>query len=324
VDFQRALLGLTRRGILLAVCSKNNPEDALPVIRTHPHMVLREEQFAAMRINWSNKADNIREIAQELNIGLDSLVFIDDNPNERELIKQVLPEVMTVDLPKDPSLYRRMLEDMTDFDLLALTKEDETRVAQYQANAKRQAAKNTAASLDEYLHSLEIRVAIDLASRDALNRVVQLFNKTNQFNLTTKRYQAEDVIRFMESDEYRLYDLHVTDRFSDHGLVGIAVIRKQREEWHIDSLLMSCRVMGLGVETAFLERICSDAVRERAVRLIGEYVQTKKNQPVKEFYAQHGFSLLKDEGGRQEWTLLVAATPIKKPLWIRSETGAGT
>lgn len=324
VDFQRALLGLTRRGILLAVCSKNNPEDALPVIRTHPHMVLREEQFAAMRINWSNKADNILEIAQELNIGLDSLVFIDDNPNERELIKQVLPEVLTVDLPKDPSLYRRMLEDMTDFDLLALTKEDETRGAQYQANAKRQAAKNTAASLDEYLHSLGIRVAIDLASREALNRVVQLFNKTNQFNLTTKRYQAEDVIRFMESEEYRLYDLHVTDRFSDHGLVGTAVIRKQREEWHIDSLLMSCRVMGLGVETAFLERICSDAVRERAVRLIGEYVQTKKNQPVKEFYAQHGFSLLKEEDGRQEWTLTVAATPIQKPSWIAGGTGAET
>jgi FkbH-like protein len=324
VDFQQTLLRLTRRGILLAVCSKNNPEDALPVIRTHPHMVLREEQFAAMRINWSNKADNIREIAQELNIGLDSLVFIDDNPNERELIKQVLPEVLTVDLPRDPSLYRRMLEDMTDFDLLALTKEDETRTALYQANAKRQAAKSTATSLDEYLQSLEIRVAIDLASRDALNRVVQLFNKTNQFNLTTKRYQIEDVIRFMESEEYRLYDLHVTDRFSDHGLVGIAVIRKQREEWHIDSFLMSCRVMGLGVETAFLERIYSEAVGERVVRLMGEYVQTKKNHPVKEFYAQHGFSLLKDEDGRQEWTLLVAATPIKKPLWIRSETGAGT
>jgi FkbH-like protein len=320
VDFQRALLGLTRRGILLAVCSKNNPEDALPVIRTHPHMVLREEQFAAMRINWRNKADNIREIAQELNIGLDSLVFVDDNPNERELIRQVLPEVLTVDLPKDPSLYRRTVEDMTDFDLLALTKEDEMRVAQYQANAKRQAAKSTAVSLDEYLQSLEIQVAIDLAPREALNRVVQLFNKTNQFNLTTKRYQVEDVTRFMESEEYRLYDLHVADRFGDHGLVGTAVIRKQPEEWRIDSLLMSCRVMGLGIETAFLERIYSDAVRERVVRLIGEYVQTKKNQPVKEFYAQHGFSLLKDEDGRQEWKLNVAATPIKKPSWITIET----
>jgi FkbH-like protein len=324
VDFQRTLLGLTRRGILLAVCSKNNPEDALPVIRTHPHMVLREAQFAAMRINWKNKADNIREIAQELNIGLDSLVFFDDNPNERELIRQVLPEVLTVDLPKDPALYRRTVEDMTDFDLLALTKEDEMRVAQYQANAKRQAAKSTAVSLDEYLHSLNIQIAISPATRDALNRVVQLFNKTNQFNLTTKRYQVEDVTRFMESEAYRLYDLHVADRFGDHGLVGTAVILTHGEEWRIDSLLMSCRVMGLGVETAFLERIYSDAVKERAVRLIGEYVQTKKNQSVEDFYAQHGFSLSSDENGRQEWKLNVMATPIKKPTWITVKTGGGT
>jgi len=324
LDFQRALLGLTRRGILLAVCSKNNPDDALPVIRTHPHMVLREEHFAAMRINWKNKAENIREIAEELNIGVDSLVFIDDNPNERELIRQMLPDVLTVDLPRDPSLYRRMLEDMTDFDVLALTKEDEMRVAQYQANAKRQAAKSTAASLDEYLHSLEIQVAVDLIRRDALNRVVQLFNKTNQFNLTTKRYQAADVTRFMESNEYRVYDLHVVDRFSDHGLVGTAVVRKRREEWHIDSLLMSCRVMGLGVETAFLERICSDAKRAGAVSLTGEYIQTKKNQMVKELYAQHGFSLSKEEDGRQEWKLNIAVAPIAKPSWIISATGALT
>jgi FkbH-like protein len=207
---------------------------------------------------------------------------------------------------------------------LALTKEDEMRVAQYQANAKRQAAKSTAGSLDEYLQSLEIQVAIDFASREALNRVVQLFNKTNQFNLTTKRYQIDEVTRFMESEEYRLYELRVSDRFGDHGLVGAAVVHRQPEEWRIDSLLMSCRVMGLGVETAFLERIYSDAVREQVVNLIGEYVQTKKNQPVKEFYAQHRFSLLKDEDGRQEWTLNVAATPIQKPSWITIVTGQGT
>ena len=225
VEFQRALLELTRRGVLLAICSKNNPDDALPVIRTHPHMVLREENFAAMRINWNNKADNIAEIAEELNIGVDSLAYIDDNPNERELIRQLLPEVLTVELPRDPSLYRRMLEDMTDFDLLALTQEDEKRAARYQANAKRRVEKSVAASLDEYLRSLEIRARIGLASPDSLGRLVQMFNKTNQFNLTTKRYQAEDVTRFMKSDEFRVYDLRVADRFGDHGLVGTAVVR---------------------------------------------------------------------------------------------------
>lgn len=317
VDFQRALLGLTRRGILLAVCSKNNSDDAMAVIRAHPHMVIREEQFAAMKINWKNKADNIREIARDLNIGLDSLVFIDDNPNERELIRQLLPEVLTVDLPRDPSLYRRTLEGMTDFDLLALTKEDEMRAAQYQANAKRQAAKNAAVSLDEYLQSLEIRVSVHLASREVLSRLVQLFNKTNQFNLTTKRYQLEEVAQFMKSDDHLVYDLYVTDRFGDHGLVGTAVVRKGSDEWRIDSLLMSCRVMGLGIETAFLERIYADAVEAQVSRLIGEFVQSKKNQPVKEFYAQHGFSLLQDTDNRQDWVLDVGASPVVKPSWIQ-------
>jgi FkbH-like protein len=156
-----------------------------------------------------------------------------------------------------------------------------------------------------------------------LNRVVQLFNKTNQFNLTTRRYQADDVIRFMDSEEFRIYDLHAADRFGDHGLVGTAVVCKQREEWRIDSLLMSCRVMGLGVETAFLARIYADAARERVVSLIGEYVQTKKNRCVSEFYAQHGFSLQRDENGRQEWKLNVAAAPIQKPTWITIETREG-
>jgi FkbH-like protein len=212
-----------------------------------------------------------------------------------------------------------MLEDMTDFDQLALTKEDERRAAQYQANAKRRTAKSTAGSLDQYLLSLEIQVAIDLARREMLDRLVQLFNKTNQFNLTTKRYQAEDIARFMESESYRVYDLRAADRFGDHGLVGIAVVQRQREQWRIDSLLMSCRVMGLGIETAFLEQIYSDAVRERAATLIGEYVQSKKNQVVKELYAQHGFSLVWEEDGRQEWRLAVAATPIRRPSWIHIE-----
>jgi FkbH-like protein len=316
VEFQKALLSLTRRGIILAICSKNNPEDALPVIRAHPHMVLREEHFAAMRINWRNKAENIREIAQELNIGLDSLVFIDDNPNERELVRQVLPEVLTVDLPKDQSLYRRTLEEMTDFDLLAVTKEDEIRVAQYQANAKRQAAKGSAASVEEYYHSLQIYAAIGGASREALPRLVQLFNKTNQFNLTTQRYQTEDVARFMASQEHVVYDLHVTDRFGDHGLVGTAVVHKEQGVWRIDSLLMSCRVMGLGIETAFLDRICKDAARGQIARIIGEYVETKKNQPVKDFYLRHGFVIEREFEGRQEWSLNLSASSIKRPAWI--------
>ena len=293
------------------------------MIRTHPHMVLREEHFAAMRINWKNKADNIREIAQELNIGLDSLVFMDDNPSERELVKQLLPEVLTVELPRDPSLYRRTVEEMTDFELLALTKEDEMRVAQYQANSQRQVAKSAAVSLEEYLRSLEIGASIGEASREVISRLVQLFNKTNQFNLTTKRYQLEDVERFMDSSDAIVYDLHVTDRFGDHGLVGTAVVCKELMGWRIDSLLMSCRVMGLGIETAFLERVCADALHAKANALIGEFVPTKKNVPVKEFYAQHGFQLAKEVDNRQEWVLNLDVSKVRKPEWIRIQGNEG-
>jgi FkbH-like protein len=155
------------------------------------------------------------------------------------------------------------------------------------------------------------------ALREASARLVQLFNKTNQFNLTTQRYQAEDVGKFMASAETILYDLHVKDRFGDHGLVGAAVVRKGPGVWHIDSLLMSCRVMGLGIETAFLEQICLDAAGAGVMRLVGEFRATKKNYPVKEFYAQHGFGLLKEDEEYQEWELDLSQTTIARPAWIR-------
>ncbi len=171
VDFQEALLNLTRRGILLAICSKNNPDDVLPVLRDHKHMVLREEHFSAVRINWRNKAENLAEIAAELNIGRDALVFLDDNPVERELVRQMLPEVLVVEMPKDASQYRATLEDLTDFELLAVTREDEQRGGQYQANRKRQALEQSSGSLDQYLHSLEIRAEIGPAQAHHVERL---------------------------------------------------------------------------------------------------------------------------------------------------------
>jgi len=316
MDFQQALLNLTRRGILLAVCSKNNPEDALDVIRNHKHMVLREEHFSAMRINWHNKADNIRELAEELNIGLDSMVFMDDSPIERELIRQVLPEVLTVELPTDPSRYRMTLEELSDFELLAITKEDETRVAQYQAIRKRESVRTSSATLEEYLRSLEITTEITLATPDVLHRLVQMFNKTNQLNLTTRRYQTSEIASCLNSDEHLVYTLQVCDRFGDHGLVGAAIIHGQNDYWRIDSFLMSCRVMGLGVETAFLERFHHDA-REAGIRiLIGEFIPTKRNQPAKDLYSRHGFNLVKESDGAQFWEHDVTVSKIAKPDWI--------
>ena len=316
VDFQEALLSLTRRGILLALCSKNNADDVVPIIQNHPHMRLREEHFAAMRINWRNKAENIRELADELNIGLDSLVFFDDNPNERELIRQLLPEVLTVDLPIDASRFRQILEEMTDFELLALTKEDEERGSQYHAMKQRRNVRNQAVSLEAYFQSLEIRAQINYATQEHMNRLVQMFNKTNQLNLTTRRYQAADFARFLASKNFHLYTLNVEDRFGDHGLVGAAVVEEMGSAWQIDSLLMSCRVMGLYVETAFLYRICADAARHACRTVIGEFIPTKKNQPVERFYADHGFSLRQETEKQQFWDLDLTVKQIAKPAWI--------
>jgi len=316
VDFQEALLNLTKRGILLAICSKNNPDDVLPVLRDHKHMVLHEEHFSAMRINWRNKAENLAELAAELNIGLDALVFLDDNPVERELVRQLLPEVLVVDMPKDASLYRTTLEDLTDFELLAITREDELRVSQYQANRKRQALEQSARSLDEYLHSLDIRAAIGRAQASHVPRLVQMFNKTNQFNTTTRRYQPPDVERFLSYGEHQVYVLDVVDRFGEHGLVGTAVVREQGDTWFIDNVLLSCRVMGLSVETAVLKHIYDEACRRGVVRLVGEFIPTKKNGPCSDFFQRHGFRPDGDVGDVHRWILDPRAERIEKPSWI--------
>jgi FkbH-like protein len=316
MEFQKGLLNLTYRGILLAICSKNNPDDVIPVLKHHPYMVLREEHFAAMRINWNNKADNIREIAKELNIGLDSIVYLDDNPNECELVRQLLPEVLTIDLPTDPSQYRQALESLSDFELLALTQEDQMRVAQYQAIGKRQAMRTAAASLEDYLHSLNLQVDIALAQKEHVNRLAQMCSKTNQFNLTARRYQTADIERFLSSCEYVVYALRVTDRFVDHGLVGTAIIQKHPVHWRIDTLLMSCRVMGLTIEKAFLARIAKDARQGKAQTLIGEFIPTNKNHPVKDLYPSNGFVLMSDSVEYQLWQLDLNQSTLNTPPWI--------
>jgi FkbH-like protein len=316
VDFQEALLNLTKRGILLAICSKNNPDDVLPVLRDHKHMVLREEHFSAMQVNWRNKAENLAAIAGELNIGLDALVFLDDNPVERELVRQMLPEVLVVEMPKDASQYRSTLEDLTDFELLAVTREDEQRVGQYQANRKRQALEQSAGSLDEYLRSLEIRAEIGRAQPHHVARLVQMFNKTNQFNTTTRRYQTPDVERLVTSADHQVYVLDVADRFGKHGLVGTAVVRNEGEAWIVDNVLLSCRVMGLSVETAILAQIAAAAAGLGVAQLVGEFIPTPKNGPCADFFERHGFRADGQDGSTQRWVLDLGAERIETPAWI--------
>jgi FkbH-like protein len=239
-DFQRVLLSYYNRGILLAINSKNNPEDAMKAIREHPHMLLREKHFAAIRINWQDKVQNMIEIAEEINIGLDSMVFVDDNPREREQMKQALPQVLVVDLPSSPFLYRQTLENMNDFNVLALTEEDKMRGEIYRARKKREELRESISSLEDFLKSLDMKVVIKRADEMSMPRIVRMINKTNQFNLTTRRYTDAEIGKMKEAEEeFNIYSLRVSDRLGDEGIVGVAIVRKEPKTWVLDSFLLS-------------------------------------------------------------------------------------
>lgn len=315
VEFQTFLKSLAARGILLAVNSKNNAADALDVIRTHDAMILRESDFSAIRINWLPKSDNMLAIARELKIGVDSLVFIDDNPDERERMRQFLPDVLTVEMPRDPALYRTTLERLPALQTLAVTAEDGERTERYREIRFREEAKTNASDVASYLASLEIAVEIEAAAAATFPRIAQLFAKTNQFNVTTRRYSAADVERFASDPAYRIWTLQSKDRFGEHGLVAVALIRIEDGAWILDSFLMSCRVIGYGIETALLAYACERARAHGASEMIGEFVPTAKNAPAADLYALHGFVAVEDDTSPQRWRLDLAGAPAT-PKWI--------
>jgi len=316
-DFQRTLLSYHNRGVILAINSKNNPEDALKAIREHPHMLLREKHFAAIRINWHNKVQNMTELAKEIGIGLDSMVFIDDNPRERERMRQALPEVLVVEMPSSPFLYKQTLEDLNDFNLLALTEEDKKRGEMYRARKKREILRKSISSMEDFLKSLEMKIVIKHADEFSLPRIVSMVNKTNQFNLTTLRYTDGEIRKMKETkDKFEICCLKVSDKFGDEGIVGVAIIRKESDTWTLDSFLLSCRVIGRKIETAFLAKIVEDAKEQSVSKLVGEYIPTQKNAPVKNFYSSHGFKKLAQEGKLSKWGLDLTKSTVKMPKWM--------
>lgn len=318
-DFQRTLEGLQKRGILLALCSKNNPDDVWPVFDTHPDMTLRRAHFATVRINWQDKATGIREIAHELNLGLDSLVFLDDNPAERGLVRQQLPEVLTPEMPRDPALYTRLLLSLDVFETLALTGEDSRRGQLYQEQQARRTFEETAAGAGDvtaYLTGLEMVVTLAPVTPFTLPRIAQLINKTNQFNLTTRRC-TEAQVQAMASAEsdWGVYSVSVADRFGDSGLTGVALVRKEAAVWEIDSFLLSCRVLGRGVEDALLTYLLDKARAAGVSQVRGLFLPTAKNAPAADFYARSGFAQAGEEG---VWELPLDSPEAAKPYphWL--------
>jgi FkbH-like protein len=292
IAVQDYVRSLARRGIILAVCSKNDHARAVEPFEKHPEMVLRLEHISSFVANWNDKATNIRTIAAALNIGLDSMVFADDNPFERALVRQTLPMVAVPELPDDPALVPRCLSDAGYFEGLAVTEEDLDRTRQYQSNQAREVLKATT-DMPTYLRSLEMQLWWRRFDRIGLARIVQLINKTNQFNLTTRRYNEEGVLAVMGDPASFGLQMRLVDRFGDNGIIAIAIGRKQPDrDVLIDTWLMSCRVLGRQVESATLNLIAEHALSLGATRLFGEYRPTSKNGMVRDHYANLGFQPL--------------------------------
>ena len=316
-DFQRAVLSLFDRGVILAINSKNNEADAMEVFERHPEMILREKHIACWRVNWQDKPANMREISEDLNIGLDSLVFLDDSVIERERMRHELPEVLTVELPSSPTHYARTLAGLGVFDTLTISEDDRKRGEQYRAQVERKKLRGRSTSVVDYYRSLEMEAEIRLADERYIGRVSQLTQKTNQFNLTTRRYSEKDIEAFCKSPASRVYVLRLQDRYGDSGLVGVAIVRTEPDEWELDTFLQSCRVIGRTVETALLALICADARGSGASRVVGRYIRTKKNKPVEEFYANHGFARIEGDEEDSVWALDLRGEIPQSPSWIR-------
>jgi len=308
MEFQRVLLALYQRGVILAINSRNNEDEALRAIRDHPFMVLREEHFATMKINWSDKISNMKEIAQELNIGLDSIVYFDDDPINRELMSKAIPQIKTIDLPDDPSLYASTLMQINDFNTLVMTNEDRNRGEMYREEHKRTELKRSSSNLEDFLKQLEIRVTMKKANNFTIPRIAQLTLKTNQFNLTTRRYQEEDVETLAQDHTKLIGCAQTQDKFGDNGITGVYIVNKNHvdKEWFIDTFLLSCRVMGRGIEDAMMGYILSKAKEEGVIKVKAEFIPTKKNKPCEQLLPNFGF---KKEGEQWVYTYNV---PIKQ------------
>ncbi len=311
--FQVFLLALKNRGIILAVCSKNEKETALKVFREHPDMVLREKDIAVFMANWQNKADNIKEIQRILNIGFDSMVFLDDNPFERNLVRDRLPEVIVPELPEDPADYVKALSELNLFEVASFSEEDAKRADMYREEASRVIAKASYASIDDYLASLAMEGWVARFDEFHLPRIAQLILRSNQFNLTTRRYTDAECAKFMQ-DEKNYYPFYVTlkDTFGDYGLVGLAILKRDGIRAFVDTWLMSCRVLARGVEELMLNHAVAQAKAWGCTELGGEYVPTTKNMMVKDFYPRFGFELVSDEDGHTVWRLPTATYEDKK------------
>lgn len=321
LDVQRTALDLRDRGIVLAISSKNADEIARSAFRQHPEMLLRENHIAVFQANWNDKATNISAIASELGIGLDSIVFLDDNPAERALVRRMLPEVAVPELPEDPALYARTLAAAGYFETAIFSQEDRKRADFYQDNARRIALKTQAVDLDSYLVSLGMKIVFRPFDVTGRGRITQLINKSNQFNLTTRRYTEVEVASLESDPASFTLQVRLIDNFGDNGMISVIVCRaRPGGVWEIDTWLMSCRVLGRRVEHMVLREIIVQARARGIEKLVGVYVPTARNGLVRDHYEKLGFELVeKSPDGTSTWELNTTVEIAPGPMTVDSD-----
>jgi FkbH-like protein len=310
---QRLALDLRRRGIVLAVSSKNTDEVARTPFLQHPEMLMKLDHIAVFQANWNDKATNIQVIAEELNLGLDALVFLDDNPVERGLVRQLLPQVAVPELPDEPALYARTLAAAGYFETIAFAAEDLQRAGYYQENAKRASLQRQMGGVEAYLASLDMTITFQPFEALGRARIVQLINKSNQYNLTTHRYTEPEVMAAESDPSVFTLQVRLSDMFGDYGMISVMICRLTApSEWRIDTWLMSCRVLGRRVEYMVLREVLEHARRAGIDTLVGVFIPSERNQMVAEHYAKLGFSKTRvTPSGTTEWKLSVDSAIVK-------------
>jgi len=288
-DFQRSILSIRNLGVFIAIATKNDAKDVIEFMNNNKDCLLKPKHISAFKANWKDKASNIMEISKELNIGLDSIVFFDDSKHERDWVKNQLPEVNVINVPNNPLLYKKTLFKSTHFNKLTLSEEDKVRPVLFETEKKRRLSKNKFKNIEEYIISLKMKITISKINDQNINRTSQLLNKVNQFNLTTKRYNENNLLKLKE-EGYIIYTIRVEDKFGDTGLTGVIIIQPLPNKiWKIDTFLLSCRVLGRNIEKVILNFISKKLIKINGQAILGEFIPSKKNMLVKDLYKSLNF-----------------------------------
>jgi len=318
---QRIAVFLSKRGVIVGICSKNNEQDVLEVLKNHKDMILKEEHIVIKKVNWVDKASNLRAIASELNIGIESLVFVDDSNFEINLIKEQIPEILTIQVPTSISDYPDLiLKNIYTYFNLVLNSDDAKKTEMYKQQFQRENSRIAFSSIEDYLASLEIELSVVKNDKAHIPRIAQLTQKTNQFNLTTYRYTECQVDHFMADNKHEVYAMFVKDKFGDNGLTGVCIARKDEKDPKnviIDSLLLSCRIIGRNIEFVYVGHIIKDLANKGYQTLSADYIPTKKNAQVEDFYDKIGLNFIDNADGIKHYSLNIANFETNKVDYIK-------